>query len=127
MRCDKLLRKQRGLTFLSIFFILFLIAFFTLLVLKILPIYMDHNKVMNVFSALKEIDGVENLSKREVENTINKRFNVNYVDHISLSDLVIVKKPHYLRVDLEYERVVPIVGNLSVLAEFSDSVEAGTQ
>lgn len=48
------LNKQRGLTFISLVFILGLIAFFTLLVLKIAPIYFNNSKVKNALAAVEQ-------------------------------------------------------------------------
>ncbi len=121
------LKSQQGMTLLSITLLLGLIAFFTLLILRITPLYMDHNKVNNVFNAIEQTEGIANKSKREIESMFGKRFNINYVTHIDLSDLVIVKRPNYLRVELEYERVAPIAGNLSVLAEFSEMIEVSAE
>ncbi len=48
-------KRQQGLTFISLVFVLGLIGFFVLLVLKIAPIYLDHSKVV---SALAEIEKI---------------------------------------------------------------------
>ncbi len=119
------LKGQQGMTLIGLSMLLGLIAFFTLLILKISPLYMDHSKVQNVFSAVEETDGLQNKSKHEIETMISKRFNINYVTHVNLSDVAIIKRPGYVRVELEYERVAPIAGNLSVLTEFYEEIEVG--
>lgn len=118
-------KHQQGLTFLTILLILGLIAFFVLLGLKIGPIYMNHNKVVNALSALEEMEDVETLSKRHTYDSLDKRFGMNYVEYVERDDITITKQGNYLKVEIEYERVVPIVGNLSVLAEFYDFFEVG--
>lgn len=121
----KIFKSQRGLTMISILFILGLIAFFTLLALKIGPIYMNHSKVVNALAALEKTTDVEIKSKFEIETILYKRFDVNYVEHVGGDDIKITKQPNYLKVEIEYERVEPIVGNLSVLAEFYEVIEVG--
>jgi DNA-binding transcriptional ArsR family regulator len=118
-------KRQQGLTFISIIFILGFIAFFVLLTLKIAPIYMNHSKVMNALTSLEEMEGVETMSKRELKQNLDKRFGMNYVNHVALDDITILKHDEYLRVDIEYERVEKIIGNLSVLVEFHDFFEMG--
>lgn len=120
-------KSQRGLTLISIAFILGLIAFFTLLILKISPIYMNHSKVVNALEALEQTSDVEKKSKYEVESILDKRFNINYVEHVDKQDIKITKKPNYLKVEIEYEKVEPIMGNLSVLAEFYEVIEVGNE
>jgi len=120
-----LAKKQRGLTFISILFILGLLAFFVLLGLKIGPIYMNHSKVVNALSAVENMTHVENKSRREIIISLNKRFGMNYVDYVTAEDITVTKATAYTKVEIEYERVVKIVGNLSVLVEFYDHFEAG--
>ena len=118
-------QKQRGLTFISIVFILGLLAFFVLLGLKIGPIYMNHSKVVNALSAVENMTNVETMNKREILKSIDKRFGMNYVDKVTSEDIKVTKATAYTKVEIEYERVEQIVGNLSVLVEFYESFEAG--
>ena len=120
-------KGQRGLTFLSIIFILGLIAFFVLLTLKIAPIYMNHSKVVNALAALENMPDIDVMSKREIQMSLNKRFNMNYVEKVGGDEITITKSSNYTKVEIEYEVVEKLVGNLSVLVEFSDSFEAGNE
>ena len=120
-------KGQRGLTFFSIMLILGLIAFFVLLALKIAPIYMNHSKVVNALSALENMPDIDVMSKREIEMSLNKRFNMNYVEKVGGDDITITKSSNYTKVEIEYEVVEKLVGNLSVLVEFYDSFEAGNE
>lgn len=120
-------KHQQGLTFLSIVLILGLIAFFVLLTLKIAPIYMNHSKVVNAMAALEQMVDVQDMSKYEIRTNLDKRFDMNYVDYVEKEDVTISKQGRYLKVDIEYERVVKIVGNLSVLVEFHDFFELGVE
>ncbi|WP_245395159.1 DUF4845 domain-containing protein [methane-oxidizing endosymbiont of Gigantopelta aegis] len=119
------MQKQKGLTLISIVFILVFIGSVVLLVLKIAPIYMNHNNVANAVEALKEMPEITRMSRREIEMTLLKRFNLNYVEDVTMDDVEIVKRPGYVKVRIAYEVVQPIVGNLSVLVEFDDSFEKG--
>ena len=121
------LKCQQGLTFISLIFVLGLIAFFTLLVLKIAPIYIDHGKVVSALAALEKTTDIETKSTHEVRDSLNKRFNMNYVYDVTQDDIKVVKHGNYLKVVIEYEVVKKIVGNLSVLAEFNDAIEIGQE
>jgi hypothetical protein len=118
-------KHQQGLTFLSIVFILGLIAFFVLLTLKIAPIYMNHSKVINALAAVEEMTDVELMSKYEIQASLDKRFGMNYVDKVDKENITITKGDRYVKVEIEYERVEKIVGNLNILVEFYDFFEAG--
>ncbi|MFI3187122.1 MAG: DUF4845 domain-containing protein [Methylococcaceae bacterium] len=120
-------KRQQGLTLISIIFILGLIGFFVMLTLKIVPIYLDHNKVASAMSALKATPDIQTLSEAGIRESLSKRFNINYVYDVKAEDIKIIKHGNYLKVDIEYETVVKLVGNLSALAEFHDSFEVGQE
>lgn len=120
-------RFQRGYTLISLIFILGLIAFFVLLILKITPIYMDHSKVTNALAALKQTTDVQSMSEGEIRSTLDKRFNLNYVNDVKMENVRVIKRGNYLRVEIVYEVVQKIVGNLSVLVEFNDKIEVGQE
>ncbi len=120
-------KRQQGLTLISIVFILGLIGFFVLLTLKVVPIYSDHGKVTSALAALKETPNFKELSEAEIRSGLGKRFDINYVYDVKNEDITVVKHGNYVKVDIEYETVVKLVGNLSLLAEFHDTVEAGQQ
>lgn len=120
-------KRQQGLTFISLVFVLGLIAFFVLLGLKIGPIYLDHNKVVSALAEVKKTPDIEEQSEAQIRDSLNKRFNINYVYDVTQDDITIIKQGNYLKVAIEYEVVKPLVGNLSVLVEFNDVIEAGQQ
>ncbi len=119
------LKHQQGLTFISIALILGLIGFFTLLILKIVPIYMDHNKVANAMNELRNSPDIRDMSEHEIRDSLSKRFNINYVYDVKQEDIEVVKHGDYLKVAIEYEVAKKIAFNLSILAEFNDVIELG--
>ncbi len=118
--------SQKGLTFISILVMLFVVGFFVLLVLKIAPIYMNHFKVMDAMASLKREGGMETYSKAKVLDTVQKRLDVNMVEHIRSEDIKIVKSPAYVSVTVDYEVIEHIFGNLDVLVSFVEEYKAGT-
>lgn len=120
-------KHQQGLTLISLIFVLGLIGFFVLLTLKIVPIYLDHGKVKSALAALKETPDIQTKSEAEIRDSLTKRFNINYVYDVTQDEIKVVKHGEYLKVDIEYETVVKLVANLSVLAEFHDSFEVGQE
>jgi Domain of unknown function (DUF4845) len=119
--------KQQGYTLISLVFILGIIGFFVMLVLKIGPIYLDHNKVKSALAALENTTDIETLSEPEVRSTLDKRFNMNYVSDLKAQEVKITKRGNYLKVQAKYEVVEKIAGNLSVLVEFDDVMEVGKE
>jgi hypothetical protein len=96
------LKHQQGLTLISIIFILGLIGFFTLLTLKIVPIYLNHSKVSSALTALKQMPDIQSKSEAEIRESLSKRFNINYVYDVTKDDIKVIKHGTYLKVDIEY-------------------------
>ena len=118
--------NSEGLTFISIVVVLMVVAFFTLLVLKIGPIYYDNSLVKQAIAKLKADTGLMEMSKRQVTKGLEKRFDVSYVKDVTAKDVVVTKRGnHYLKVDLEYEVIENIAGNLDVLVTFKEGFEVG--
>jgi hypothetical protein len=120
-------KRQQGLTFISLVLVLGLIAFFVLLGLKIGPIYLDHSKVVSALAEIEKTAHIEEQSEAQIRDSLSKRFNMNYVYDVTQDDITVTKHGNYLKVAIQYEVVRNIAGNLSVLVEFNDVIEAGKQ
>ena len=118
-------KHQKGLTFISLIFVLALIGFFVLLGLKIGPIYLNHSKVVSALAEIEKTPDIEEQSEAEIRDSLSKRFNINYVDDVTQDDIKVTHYNGYLKVSIEYEVVKKIAGNLSVLVEFNDVIELG--
>ena len=118
--------REQGLTLITIVVILFLIGFFTMLVLKIMPIYMNNMKVKSSLEAIKNTTNIQQYEKSDVLKSLHKRFDINYVDNINDRDIKITKHGNYLKVQIAYEVAEPIAGNLAVLITFDEGIEVGS-
>lgn len=116
-------KHQRGLTFISLCILLAVLGFFVFLVLKIGPIYLDHNKVVSALSALKKDQAFPTMTEYQIRSSLNNRFNIGYVDFIKAEDIKVSKSNNYIKVEIEYEVVQPMAYNLSVLVDFHDQIE----
>ena len=56
---------------------------------------------------------------------MHPNYNYQWVDKVGKEDVTVTKATAYTKVEIEYERVEKLVGNLSVLVEFYESFEAG--
>ncbi len=121
-----ILRKQRGMTMISLVLLLAVIGAVVILVLKITPVYMNHGKVVSALEGIKGTTNIQTQSKAEVITSLSKRFVVNSVTGIDPEkDITITKNGDYLKVQIQYQVEQPLVGNLFVLMKFDDVIEAG--
>jgi len=120
----KIKNKQKGLTAISLLFIIVVFAFVVVSLLKIIPIYFDSFKVNDVVSSMKDERGLGDKSNKEITAMIIKRLQLNQVSGISKDDVYIEKEKNSVFIDIEYEVRKAMFGNLDVIVSFKKSVEA---
>lgn len=69
-----------------------------------------------------EYDG-NNATVNRLQNEIGKRLDIDAIDYPRKQDFVISKADGGFLVELNYEDSVPYIANLSLTAEFENSVE----
>ena len=114
---------QRGMTAIGWMLVLGLIGFFTLITLKLVPLYMEFGKVASVFESLESEPGITQKTKGEIVGLITKRFNVNDVRNVDAKATKVSKDRGVLTVSIKYERREHLIGNIEVVATFDKQVE----
>ncbi|MCX7097670.1 MAG: DUF4845 domain-containing protein [Methylococcales bacterium] len=120
-------KRQQGLTLISLIFIFVFVGTFVLVGIKVVPIYIDHYKVVSALEDLQRATGTGQKTKEQIWESLYKRFFMNYVTDVKAEDVTITKEGGNVKITVEYEVVKNIAGNLSVLVEFKDEVEVGGQ
>ena len=117
-------QKQQGMTFISVVFLLALIVIVTLLTLKVAPIYLEYNNVYTSLQALKK-DDLSAMTPSKIRSLLQKKLDVNMVDSVSGEDISVVKKGKYVKVEIDYEVIEHLIGNIDLLIYFNDMIEVG--
>lgn len=117
--------RQAGMTLIGFLLMFVLIGFFTLLVLKLGPIYLNHYKVVTSLESIRKEASVSEKSKEEILTLLEKRWDINSVDHVSAKDVKITKQDGRVKVQIAYEVVEHIMGNVDALITFDNAVETG--
>ncbi len=120
---NSLLSKQRGMTGLGWLTVLALIAFFSLLILKLAPIYLDHYSVASTVRSLEKEPLITRKSPGEIRKLIKKRLSINYVSDLPKDAIKIKKTPGLLKVDVNYQVKKPLFGNIELLVTFVEHIE----
>ncbi|MCK5728152.1 MAG: DUF4845 domain-containing protein [Methylococcales bacterium] len=120
-------QKQQGMTMISMVLLLTLIGGVVLFFFKVAPIYMNHGKVKSAIESLASIPELEFKSKSQIQVFLQKRLSVNSVYDLPKKAIKIIKRGNYVKISAKYDIKEPIVGNLNVLIEFNDFIEAGVK
>ncbi len=113
--------KQGGATFLGMLIVGAMIVFVALIVMKMVPAYTEFFSVKKVLMAMKQ-EPLDDMSKKEIMTSFDKRASTSYIDSVKGTDLTVEKNVSgETVVSVEYQITKPIMGNVSVLIDFSAS------
>ena len=106
----------------SMFMISLLVVFFALLLFMLIPAYLQDLKVKTALDSVQE-QASGGMSNPEIMTALRKRFEIDDIVHVELSDITIQRRGALKVINIEYEAVVPLVLNISALLEFDHSAE----
>lgn len=112
-------KKQGGATMLGMLVVGAMVVFVALVVMKMVPAYTEFMSVKKVLRAMQK-DSLSGMSNKEIKDSFDKRASIDYIDSVKGSDLNIEKGADgETVVTVDYKIVKPIIGNVSVLIDFS--------
>jgi len=118
--------RQKGITLIGFMLMFVFFGFYVLLALKLGPIYLENFKVRSTLNALKKEPGLMDKLPREIISMVQKRWDVNDINRITADNsLVIEKHTGSVVIQLDYEVEEPVVGNVSALVKFKETVKLG--
>ena len=118
------LKKQAGATLLGMLFVGAMLFFVALIVMKLFPAYQEYFSVKQVIHAMNK-EALSGMSKKEIQDSFDKRANTAYVTVVKGTDLVIGKNSAgEPAVSVQYQVTTPLFGNLSALMDFEVSADS---
>ena len=111
------------MTFLGYVIVLGVIGFFAVMVMKLVPIYLEYQSVV---SALKSVESQPATSSpASIRSAIEKNLNVNDVDVVKAKDFKIKRDKGTTYVQIAYNAETRFISNIYFLVKFDTSVELG--
>ena len=115
--------RQNGMTAIGWMLMLGLIAFFTLITLRLVPLYLEYAKVVTALESLEDEPGITRKTKSEIIKMLQKRFEVNDIETVSAKQVHIKKDKGILTVSIDYERREHLISNIDIVATFDKKIE----
>jgi type II secretory pathway component PulK len=113
--------NQRGLSIISVLLIAVVVIVVGLMAIRLFPVYYDSYVISSIFSEVGH--KARGKSASAIRSTIERRFEVNEIDKVSIRDVKITSAHGGASdVSLQYERRVPFIGNLGIIATFKKHV-----
>ena len=116
-------RKQSGLTFIGWLLVLAVVASGVTLILKLGPHYIDFQTMKSVIEGLPA-NRVHQMSRPDIRESLEKRFKVNNIRDLKVSDVITVERLRDSTVlQLDFERREHLFLNVDVVLTFSERYE----
>jgi hypothetical protein len=111
--------RQRGMSMWSTMFVVGVLAFFLFVLFKLIPPYLEDMKVTTALDSLLREPSAETMGKADLVERLDKRFDIDNVTNVKAKQLEIKPMGKLKAITLNYEVVVPLFYNVSLLLEFN--------
>ncbi|PHS72000.1 MAG: DUF4845 domain-containing protein [Cycloclasticus sp.] len=115
--------KQKGITFIAVVIVLALIGIFTLSILKVFPVYMEHLSVQTAMEAIEVDPEIKTMSVSQMRRLLEKKLDINQVTSVAAKDAKINRTIGEITFKVEYEVRKDYIGNVDIILSFSDEFE----
>lgn len=114
-------QKQRGVTMIGMVLWGIIIIFVALVAMKLIPAYAEFFTIKKILNDIGSEATVNGMGNAEIRDRFSKRALIDNISTVSASDLKISRQNGRAVVSVEYTFQAPLVGNLSLLADFNAS------
>ena len=120
----KIIRKQQGVTMITIALGLVLLAFFVLIVVTLWPVYMENFSVSSHLDRLAQDQSAKSMTRAEIYSTLQKRFGIDDIKNVNREDIIVTGEPGQgYDIEVEYEVRKPFMGNIDLVIYFDKTVQ----
>ncbi|MBA1145496.1 DUF4845 domain-containing protein [Ectothiorhodospiraceae bacterium WFHF3C12] len=110
--------KQQGMTLIGWVITLVIIGLVALIALRLVPVYMNSFTVGSIVDGLATDASLNSRDRGEVRRAFEKRLNINDVSVVGASMLQFEDVAGGVRLVVEYDHRVDLMGNLDAVATF---------
>lgn len=116
-------KSQRGVTFLGWLILLLPVAVLVYVGIRLTPVYANYLAVARSLEQVgNEFAGEEQLNPGAVRSSLEKRFDVDSINHPTVKEIDVHRSDEGWVVIADYEEVAPLFGNVSLLIQFHKQV-----
>jgi hypothetical protein len=117
-------RKARGITLIGFAILLAVVGFFVYLAMRLVPVYVEYMGIVKSMEQVRSESGSANASPEEIRRSLSLKFNTQYIDDNAIPPqaIQVIREGNAQVLRIRYERRVPFVYNLELLATFDKSV-----
>ena len=116
-----MLVQQRGMSFGGFIFGAFLLVFFGITGLKLIPAYMQDAQIKNIFVTIAHDPDMKKATPHDIQASFDRRASIDNISAIKSSDIDISSDGGMPVLSASYAVKIPLAGNVSLSLEFNPS------
>jgi Tfp pilus assembly major pilin PilA len=113
---------QRGMTLIGMLLLIVVIAFMALIAMKVVPMYIQYYTIKSTIESVRKEPQLAQMSPTDIQNAIQKRFDIGYVENVTARDLKIRNDRSGRVLDLVYQDERPLFYGLSVVLKVNEAI-----
>ncbi|HEX5538253.1 MAG TPA: DUF4845 domain-containing protein [Methylophilaceae bacterium] len=121
------MHKQRGMTFIGLVLTIAAIVFVAVIGMKLVPAYIEYFSVKKAITKIANDPSFKEMSKADIIASFDRTATIDNITVINGKDLAVARDDAgHTVVTANYQALVPLIGNVSALLDFSASTDDTT-
>jgi hypothetical protein len=116
------MHKQQGAGAVALLAMLILAIMGLVLIMKVVPFYLDNMSVETVFENLSEESAKGDMTRKRIEGMVVKRFGINGIDEL-VKFVEVSGQGSNIAIEMVYERRTSFFSNIELVATFEHYVD----
>ncbi|PCH59344.1 MAG: hypothetical protein COC19_07180 [SAR86 cluster bacterium] len=113
---------QRGVSKLGVLILFICLAGMLTVSLKLLPLYINHNLIVNLATAMVDSNEADNLSQAEFRQRMGSGLRINNILNFDLNKIKLTKSSGKAVINIAYENRVSLIANIDVVVIFDSQI-----
>lgn len=114
---SRIRRSEQGVSLTGLIVLLAIVGFIAVMAMKVVPTFTEYLSIKKAIVSVKAQGG----SIPEMRAAFNRQAEVGYIDAIDGKDLTIAKNGDDADISFAYQKVIPLVGPVSLLIDYAGS------
>lgn len=114
--------RQRGITVIGMLLLIIVLAFAALIAMKVVPMYIQYYTIKSTIESIRKEPQVAQMSVTDIQNAIQKRFDIGYVENITARNLKIRQDRGGRVLDLVYDDERELFYGLHVVLKVNEAI-----
>jgi Tfp pilus assembly major pilin PilA len=112
-------RRERGITLIGFLFVAIVVVIAALIGFRVLPAYVEYFSVQRALQTALEDSPTGNVA--EIRRAFDRKLVGGYVESVRPTDIHVSRQGNVITASIEWQRVLHMIGNASILLEFDAS------